>query len=700
MKGLTAAILVAGLSSVLIQLTVLRQLYTSFYGNELVFGVALGSWLLLTSIGSLIGKYANKLREKKSAYITLQAFLGLIAPLIIYLAAVSRSYFAVAGQMTGPIEATFASIIVLAPYCLISGFMVVLAQKINIEDGNLSEGYGASKVYSLESMGSLAGGLIYSLIIVTVFNPYEIGKIVLLINVLAAIILAYKLNKKNTPKILAFTALLALVAYTAADLGNEANKILYPNQEVVLQKDSPYGKIAVTKSGEQISYYESGLPLYSTGDVVWREETVHYAMVQHKNPRRVLMVSGGLAEAFNEVLKYPSVEVLDYIELDPMIMGLAKKGISDSRVRAYNVDGRQYIKEKKYTYDVILLNLPDPSTAQLSRYFTVELFNETRKLLNDEGILSLSLSSSANYMSPESRKLNSCIYLSLKEVYMNVIIIPGNRNYFLASSSNLTHKIAERIDELKLDTEYVNKNYLAGTLTEERIEQTNKLIDMEKGVELNKDLKPISYYYYLLYWMRHFGLEIWHIVAIILLFFVILILRLRPLPLAVYSGGYAGTTLEITLIIWFQVIHGYVYQMINFIVTAFMLGLAVGAWYGTKKIRSHKRTNTKKLSLCLGIYSFIVAAIIEFMTKSTAIHPIIFLLLTAASGLIVGTLFASASEEYSTKNEDTMSKLYSADLSGAFFSSLLTSIFFIPLYGLTFAAIIAGTLNVISSLSQ
>ena len=107
-----------------------------------------------------------------------------------------------------------------------------------------------------------------------------------------------------------------------------------------------------------------------------------YALLEHAAPRRILLIGGGVNGAVAEALKHPTVERLDYVELDPALIGMAREFFpaqtaafdSDSRVHLHFLDGRRFLTETGEKFDVIIVDVPDPQTAQLNRFYTVEFF--------------------------------------------------------------------------------------------------------------------------------------------------------------------------------------------------------------------------------------------------------------------------------------------------------------------------------------
>ena len=90
-----------------------------------------------------------------------------------------------------------------------------------------------------------------------------------------------------------------------------------------------------------------------------------------------------MAGTINEILKY-RVKSLDYLELNPAMIEVGEmftsNVIRDSVVNIINRDARLYIKKQnERKYDVVLINLPDPNSAQINRYFTLEFFEELKE---------------------------------------------------------------------------------------------------------------------------------------------------------------------------------------------------------------------------------------------------------------------------------------------------------------------------------
>jgi spermidine synthase len=118
------------------------------------------------------------------------------------------------------------------------------------------------------------------------------------------------------------------------------------------------------------------LPFYSDGDVLKGEEKVHYPLSQIDQVRDVLLISGGLGETVTEVFKHGAKRI-DYVELDPSLTRMAEELGFINKLPGLNVvndDGRHYVKTTSLRYDAVIVDLPDPDTFQINRFYTEEFF--------------------------------------------------------------------------------------------------------------------------------------------------------------------------------------------------------------------------------------------------------------------------------------------------------------------------------------
>lgn len=679
--------LLLGFMATSFQILLLREFNAHFYGNELTYGLVLASWLLWGGVGSLLGSRWQPL-GKDLAPVTYR----LIFFFCLALAGV-RAFRFLLGVLPGELIGLFPVLGLALGVCfLVSlplGMLFVLTVK--------SAGGNIERVYRLESLGAaLAGGLVYFVL----FPRFSAWQAAALVGGASTLLMFACVDRKRSLLCLA-PGLLSLTALITLDLTSQ--KLYWKPYRLIAGQDSRYGKLQVIKAAEQLSLYNNSSPVYSHPDLASAEESVHFALLQRPEAERVLLIGGGAGGTVREILKYRLAQ-LDYVELDPAIIRLSEQllppkersNLKDSRVRLFFQDGRAFLLKTSQVYDIILLSLPEPSTAQLNRFYTREFFFLAKKKLTRRGLLSFIVSSSEDYIGGELQQFLATLYRTLSEVFPEVAVIPGNRNIFLASSEPLSvdpEELSRKVETLGLETVYFTRSFLIDRLHPLRRVQLKKTIESAAS-RVNTDLAPISFYFQVLLWSAHFrGLEAgvlkafsqlspsWLIggfVLISLMCFAFLGLRKKKdyLPLvALALMGFTTMVTEIILLIWFQALFGYLYGAVALLLSVFMLGLYGGSWF------SSTRPGPSYGRLILVQAGFVTLLLVFRLLMTGKPPAILAFFLLFALGFLGGDLFIVSSRLYLRTRAD-YGLGYGLDLLGSFFGALLTSTLLIPLAGL------------------
>lgn len=745
-KGILFSIILVGFTAVITQIILMREFLIVFYGNEISIGFIFTSWFIGGALGSwFLGRFTDKIKLKVTLFSLCQFFLSILLPLSILATRSIKPFLNLDPGQIMPLSPIFlSSFIILIPICVLLGFMFSLGVRIYDIGCNIAA-TKVGMVYVLEAIGSLVGGLLVSFILVRLLNSFQIMSILSLLNILGAILLqVLSEERKSKPIFIAiFTVLLILLVFSWVfnglnSLQQLSLKIQWKGYELLASRNSIYGNIVVTKSESQRSFFYNGLHLYTIPDQLTAEESVHFALLEHPNPERVLLIGGGVGGLIEEILKHP-IKKVDYVELDPMIIALASEylpkkeydALRDPRVTIKNLDGRLFIKGADNIYDCVILHLGDPYTAQLNRYYTVEFFQEVKKILNDGGILSFTLSSSESYISRELKSFLSSIYATLKEIFLDVLVIPGDTAYFLACDKKgiLTYDykiLTGRTKERNIDIKYVREYYLFSKLSSEKVRFTEDSLKPDKAVKINYDFKPISYYYDMIFWTAHFkdslfkkilqattANKIWNTVfaicGFIFLFGVISIrknkeLERKAIIIAVMSTGFTQISLQMITLLSFQIIYGYVFYKLGLIITCFMAGLALGGLRiisimpGLKKdLNFFIRT---QLAICF--YSLLLPIILSWFLNSNKGATswigsnVVFLFLPLIAGFIGGAQFPLANKIY-LRGKEEIGRIaglsYGMDLLGSCLGAILVAIFLIPILGIAKTCWLTAVVN-------
>ncbi len=698
-SNLRAAIVVLGFSAIITQTILLREFLTVFSGNELVIGVVLGNWMILTGVGSLVGRRTEGMRRQPRLLVLSFFLISFLPALTAFLLSWLRNSIFPLGAVLGIGECFAVSAVLLLPYCLVSGALFTLLSVVASEQAGSNR---TAFVYSLESAGSVIGGLLFNVVLIFFFSTFQALLLLALIDLGACCILSVAFGSRTFQVVSISSGAVLLLIVARLDLDTTCKRMLYPQQDLFFHCDTPYGNLVVTRTGEQLNFFENSSLLFVTGDRTANEDAVHYALIQHSAPKRVLLIGGGISGTTGEILKH-GVERLDYAEVNPSIVELGStitNALADERIRVVPGDGRRYVKNCTETYDVVLVNVPDPSTAQLNRYYTAQFMREVRGVLSPVGIVALSLLPSDDYVGTEARRLSSVVYRTLKAEFRNILILPGLRNHYIASNGDLTTNIAAGITSRRIDNASVNQYYLDDELLAQRSELLKNGIDSERTV--NDDFHPVAYFHQLQYWLSYFTLPVWIPGAVFAMLFIVIAVRLDTVSLGMFAGGFAASALEVVILIAFQVIYGYVYHAIGIVIALFMGGLALGAFLGHRARLRSEFTSFIRVQALLGLYAILLPVILNILddrSSSETFAYAIFVFLTILVGMIVGFEFSLASQLLRERVSRVASILYSVDLIGGAIGALLLSVYLLPMFGLAQSCTIIAAVGLLGPLA-
>lgn len=669
------------------QIFLLREFSVHFYGNEVAFGFVLGSWLLWGGLGSIS---ASKLKFPPRQFPLFYYAVCFSLPLCLAGLRLSRFAFNILpGETSGALPMFISS--------LVLSFLVSFPLGILFVFNALFQKGDVFKVYILESLGSASAGIIVYLFLIPLFSNWE-GAAIISGIVIFSVFFSFGERKK---RMLILFVLLSLIVFSVLDFPSQ--RLYWSPFHLIRSTDSPYGKLQVIQTEEQTSLYNNSLLVYSYPNLAASEESVHFALLQNPQAGSVLLIGGGAGGGLRQVLKYPLAEV-DYVELDPEIIRFSlqflpeeeKKILSNERVHIHYLDGRAFLKRTSKKYDLIILNLPEPATAQINRFYTKEFFLEAKGKLNEKGVLSFRVPSAENYISFELQSFLSSLFHTLKEAFPFAEVVPGDTNIFLASSGPLSiefEALSRKIRELGLNNSYVSPGLLFSRLSPWRVELIREKVSQGKK-KINLDFSPISYFYNSVLWSTQFrGLEsrmfsffsrlssFWLLdVPLLLFIFLLSFLWLRGrrssfflMPLAVM--GFTTIVAEIIVIISFQSAYGYIYNRIALLLASFMVGLFFGSSFGKKQRRI---SFGQMLIIQSGFMLLMLAASMFLKTHPPQAFYFVFLLLL---GFLGGDLFIISNHLF-LKEKTNYGIGYGLDLLGSFLGAAASSSLLIPLVGL------------------
>jgi spermidine synthase len=674
-------IVLIGFTAVVAQIVLLRELMVVFSGDETSLGIALACWLIWTAAGSaLVGRRAPRLGDARRLVAALEVLAAAAFPLsIVAVRAARTAVGSLPGELLGPSAMLLASWAALSFFCLVSGGLFAAGSRLWSVLRNASTADATGTVYLLEAAGSGLGGVLASLILLERLNSIQIALLVALLNLLAATLVVRR------ARCVAGVALLVVVPLSPW-LERASLARLWRGFQLVETRNSVYGNLAVIQTEDSQTVYENGLAVFSVPDPDAAEEAVHYALLEHPRPTSLLLIGGGLNGSLTQALQHASLARIDYVELDPAVLDLAERRFprewavsGDPRVRLHRADGRLFLKTVPTVFDVIIVNLPDPRTAQLNRFYTLEFFREAARKLAPAGVLSLTLSGSENYISDKQAAFLRSIRRTVGEVFPEVLAIPGSTIHFFASRQRGVlvgdpRALAARLAARGLKTTYVREYYLPFRMAPDRMADLEAQIRPRPETPLNMDFAPIACYLDAALWSSRFpgwdrGFPLLAAGALLAL---VVFLVAGPTPAAAVAAmGFTQIGLEMILLLGFQAVYGYVYQQLAVVIAGFMAGLALGSWFGLRRGAGFSLRTLVWLQILAASSGLALCALLRV---SHLLYPLLALL----CGLLGGYQFIVASKLWRTTSTGA---LYALDLAGASAGAILFGAWLIPAFG-------------------
>ena len=394
---------------------------------------------------------------------------------------------------------------------LLIGLEIPLATRLNdlFEDLRIN----ISSVMEKDYYGALLGGLLFAFIALPylglTYTPIVLG----CVNFAVAAALFWKhRDALKFPRSLTAGFIIVLVLLGGL-LISAKPIVIYGEQQkyvdrVIYQQQTPFQRIVVTQWKDYYWLYLNGNEQFSSYDEErYHEPLVHPAMAVSVSRRNVLILGGGDGLAAREILKYPDVEQITLVDLDPAItklgsehpifLKLNRESLRDPRVAIRNEDAYTFLQASSHIYDVIIIDLPDPKTVELARLYSREFYQLTARHLAKGGIM-VTQAGSPFF----SRKAFLCILKTMRAAgipaiaYHNNIPTLGEWGWVLGMN-------ATEIDENQLKTQLENANF---TSVPTRFLNRDAMISMlrfGKGelsgldkIKINHELELALFHYY------------------------------------------------------------------------------------------------------------------------------------------------------------------------------------------------------------
>jgi spermidine synthase len=251
---------------------------------------------------------------------------------------------------------------------------------------------------------------------------------------------------------------------------------------IIYEEQTPSQKIVLTEwKGYHWLYLNNNEQFSSYDEYRYHEPLVHPAMHASVARRNILILGGGDGLAAREVLKYPEVEEITIVDIDervvelckthPAIASLNQGALEHEKVRTRFKDAYIFMENAADLYDVIIIDLPDPKTADLARLYSKEFYMLCKKRLSKGGAI-VTQATSPHF----AREAFLCINKTLEESGFSTLAlqnhVPTMGQWGWVMGLNVDGLKDDRLKEelltlefKSIETRFLNQNAMAGMLS-------------------------------------------------------------------------------------------------------------------------------------------------------------------------------------------------------------------------------------------
>ncbi len=354
------------------------------------FSTVIGVYLFFMGIGSFLSRYVNK--NIVLTFVQVELLVGLVggssATLLFILFERVESFRILLYGLVAIIGILIGLEIPL--------LMRILKDRLEFKEL-------VSQVFTFDYVGALLASLIFPLILVPYLGLIRASFLFGLLNVLVAIWTIY-LFKAELPWLRSLRAMAVVLVIALVGGFAYSDKLMAFAESstfqdpIIYSTSTPYQRIVITGGGKDVKLFlNNNLQFSSRDEYRYHEALIHPAMASLKHPRDVLVLGGGDGMAVREILKYPSVASVTLVDLDsemvslfrdqPLFSQLNGDALKDKRVSIINQDAFTWLKRCHNTFDIAIVDFPDPSNFSLGKLYTDTFYRAVKKVLGPQGLV-------------------------------------------------------------------------------------------------------------------------------------------------------------------------------------------------------------------------------------------------------------------------------------------------------------------------
>ena len=392
--GLAYELIIAALASYLLGDSILQ------------FSSVIGLYLFSMGIGAHLTRYIKD-EDVLHRFIEIELLVGIIGGIS------ALALFVAFGLSAAPFRTLLYAFVLIVG--AVVGMEIPLVMRVlNRKGAEFKE--LVSKVLTFDYLGALAVSLLFPLLLAPKLGMARSALLFGILNAAVAYLTA-RVFKAELPRYRAIylRALIVLsvlaAAFTYADRISFKAEQSYFGDPVVYQSHSPYQRLVVTRWKDDTRLYINGNLQFSSRDEArYHEALVLPAMQMVSDASRVLILGGGDGLAAREVLKYPQVKHVTLVDLDPdmtatfktsaALSALNQGSLSHPKMHVVNDDAAKWLEGSSEKFDVIIIDLPDPSNFSLGKLYSVPMYRLVARHLQPQG--KIVVQSTSPYFAPNA----------------------------------------------------------------------------------------------------------------------------------------------------------------------------------------------------------------------------------------------------------------------------------------------------------
>ena len=392
--GLAYELIMAALASYLLGDSILQ------------FSSIIGLYLFAMGIGAHLTRYIKD-EDALARFIEIELLVGIVGGLS------ALALFVAFGLAAAPFRSLLYAFVLITG--IIVGMEIPLVMRVlHREQAAFAD--LVARVLTFDYLGALAVSLLFPLVLAPRLGMARSALLFGLLNAAVALLTA-RVFRAQLPRYPALRrrALLVLAALAAAFV--YADRITFHAEQsyfgdpIVYERHTPYQRLVITRWKDDTRLYLNGNLQFSSRDEArYHEALVLPAMQMAARAERVLILGGGDGLAAREVLKYPQVQSLTLVDLDAemtqtfassaTLTALNGGALTHPKTRVINADAAQWLEESSEQFDVILIDLPDPSNFSLGKLYSVPMYRQVARHLTDGGLIVVQ--STSPYFAPNA----------------------------------------------------------------------------------------------------------------------------------------------------------------------------------------------------------------------------------------------------------------------------------------------------------